>query len=179
MPHALRPLHDARVWKVTPRRAEVFFALGNLVPALLLGVGLFALPVRWWPADLAIGTALVCLVGTSALVLGRPALARPALRVGAGVLLGAGLLLVAAALLSVAFLWGIHGDFGRGGVALMTLIALLVLPYTVGYPLLELAWLGPVRREPARPDPAPAAAPVEPADAGAERAADADGGASA
>jgi hypothetical protein len=125
-----------------PRRSELLFALGNLVPASLLAVGLAALPVRWWPVDLVLGAAVLALPTTSAIVFWRPALARPALRVGGSVLLAVGLALVAAALLSVAFLSGIHGDFGRGGVTLMALIGFMVLPYVVGYPLFELWWLG-------------------------------------
>jgi len=90
-------------------------------------------------------------------VIGRPALARRALFVGARVLLGVGILLVTVALLSLAFLAGIHGDFGRGGVTLMLLVTLLVLPYAVVYPLVELWWLA--SRAPAPASPATVASP--------------------
>jgi hypothetical protein len=125
------------------RRAEVLFALGNLVPAIVLGVGLYALPVRWWPADFVIGAAVVALPVTSGIVFGRPPLSRRALRVGASVLLAIGLVLITAAVLSLAFLAGIHGDFGQGGVTLMALVTFLVLPYVIVYPVLELLWVGP------------------------------------
>src|SRR4051794_15645664 len=123
------------------RRSEILFALGNLVPAIVLAVGLYALPVRWWPADVVVGAAVLALPATSAIVFGRPALSRQALRVGGSVLLAVGLAVVAAALLSLAFLSGIHGDFGQGGMTLMALIGFLVLPYVIVYPIFELWWL--------------------------------------
>lgn len=128
------------------RRSEILFALGNLVPALVLGVGLFELPTRWWPADVLVGGCVLGVIVTSAFVFARPAFARAALRVGASVLLGIGLVLLGTAALSLAFLAGIHGDFGQGGVALMLLVMFLVLPYAVVYPVVELRWLGPAPR---------------------------------
>ena len=139
------------VSKSRQRRSEILFALGNLVPAILLGVGLYALPVRWWPADVVLGAAVITLPVTSAFVFRRPVQSVQALRVGASVLLAVGLALVGAALLSVAFLSGIHGDFGQGGMLLMALIAFLVLPYVIVYPLFELWWVG-ARRETAADD---------------------------
>ncbi|HEX5099802.1 MAG TPA: hypothetical protein VFV94_09900 [Polyangiaceae bacterium] len=136
------------------RRKEIAFAVGNLIPATVLGAGLVALPVRYWPTDMVVGGATLALAGASSLVIGRPAIARRALLIGARVLLGVGILLVTVALLSLAFLAGIHGDFGRGGVTLMLLVTLLVLPYAVVYPLVELWWLAA-----RRPVPAAAAAP--------------------
>jgi len=139
------------------RKKEIAFAVGNLIPATVLGSGLLALPVRFWPTDIVVGGATFTLAAASSLVIGRPALARRALLLGARVLLGVGLLLVTAALLSVAFLSGIHGDFGRGGVTLMLLVTLLVLPYAVVYPLVELWWLGARRGTPPVSEPLPAA----------------------
>lgn len=151
-------------------RHETIFAILNLVPSAMLAVGLWQLPVRWLPADLVIGSAVVVLPVTSAVAVSRPVWSRPALRVASWILLVVGLLLVGAAVLSVAFLAGVHGDFGRGGVALMTLIAFLVLPYAVGYPALELWWLGPSR--PASPEaPGPAADDARPESAGSSRGA--------
>jgi len=100
-------------------------------------------------------------------VFARPASARRALRVGASVLLGIGLVLLAAAALSLAFLSGIHGDFGQGGMALMALVAFLVLPYTVVYPVLELRFVGPAERRVAPPPAASAATEAPSEDRGA------------
>jgi hypothetical protein len=91
----------------------------------------------------------------------RPKLARSALRIGATALLAVGLLIVGVAVLSLAFLAGVHGDFGRGGVTLMALVTFLVLPYAVLYPSIQLLWLGPrpraVKRAPSAPAPVPPA----------------------
>jgi hypothetical protein len=158
-----------RVSEPGARRFEIGFALGNLVPALVLGIGLSALPTRWWPADVLVGGSVLAVVVTTASVFARPASARRALRVGASVLLGIGLVLLAAAALSLAFLSGIHGDFGQGGMALMALVSFLVLPYTVVYPVVELRWLAPAERAVAPP----------PAVSTAEAAPSGDGGAPA
>jgi len=142
---------------VPDRWKEIAFAAGNMIPATVLGAGVVALPVRYWPTDIVVGGAALVLAGASSVAVGRPALARRALLLGARVLLGVGILLVAVALLSLAFLAGIHGDFGRGGVTLMLLVTLLVLPYAIVYPLVELWWLS--SRTPA---PAPAATVASP-----------------
>jgi hypothetical protein len=55
--------------------------------------------------------------------------------------LGCGLALTTALASAVAHLAGSYGPVGAGGAALMFTIALLVLPYLVGLPLLQLAWL--------------------------------------
>ena len=139
------------------RKKELAFAIGNFVPATVLGAGLVALPVRFWPTDLVVGGSTLAVALASSAVIGRPRLARRALLLGARVLLGVGILLASAALLSLAFLAGIHGDFGRGGVTLMLLVTLLVLPYAIVYPLVELWWL---RARPAVSAPVPAPLPA-------------------
>ena len=130
-------------------RGVIGFAIGNLVPALVLGVGLYALPVRFWVVDILVSAAVLAVSGGSGVALARPALALRALRVAAIVLLGIGLLLVGAAGLSAAFLSGVHGDYGRGGTLLMVLILFLMVPYTLVYPVLELLWLHAKRTTPA------------------------------
>ena len=123
------------------RKKEIAFAIGNLVPATVLGAGFVALPVRFWPTDIVVGGAVLALGAASSLVFGRPELTQRALTLAARILLATGVLLVTVAVLSMAFLAGIHGDFGRGGVTLMLLVTLLVLPYAIVYPLVELWWL--------------------------------------
>ncbi|HEY3496618.1 MAG TPA: hypothetical protein VGK73_18090 [Polyangiaceae bacterium] len=130
-----------RVASDTSGRGTKGFAAGNLVAAVMLSVGLFALPVRYWLADVVVVLSIAGAAGPSVAALIRPALAPRALRIAALSLLTIGLLVIAAAALSLAFLSGVHGDYGRGGVALMTLVSFLVLPYTVVYPVLELLWL--------------------------------------
>ena len=114
------------------------FALGNLVPAVVFGITGVALPVRYLFADVLLSLVIATVVASSGVALFRAERALSALRVGALTLLGLGLLLVALAGLSVAYLRGIQGDYGRGGVAIMTIVLLLALPYLVVYPVLEL-----------------------------------------
>ena len=42
---------------------------------------------------------------------------------------------------SIAHLSGQYGPIGKGGAMLMATIAVLVLPYLVGLPVLQLSWL--------------------------------------
>ena len=103
----------------SPERRRRFFALCNLVPALVLGGGSSMLPVRWWPLDTLCGAAVVLLLVTSAIALFDARRADRALVWAAAGLLTVGLLVVGAFALSVAFLSGVHGPFGAFGVALM------------------------------------------------------------
>lgn len=119
----------------------VGFALGNLVPALVFGLAGAALPVRYAFADVLLSLVVVTVVGSSGVALFRPERALPALRVGSLTLLGLGLFLIAVAALSAAYLRGIQGDYGRGGVLIMSLVLLLALPYLVVYPALSLLLL--------------------------------------
>lgn len=121
-----------------PERRRRFFALGNLVPALVLGGGCKMLPVRWWPLDSLVGVAVVLLLVTSAIALFDARRADRALTWAAAGLLAVGLVVVGAFALSVAFLSGVHGPFGAFGVALMGLVVLLLLPYAVIYPSIQL-----------------------------------------
>ena len=118
------------------------FALGNLVPALVLGLGCYALPLRWWGMDVPVSLVVVGLVVSSAIALGKPALAPRLLRGAAIALLVLGLGLVAAFGLSVAFLAGVNGPFGAFGMLLMGLVVAMVVPYAVVYPAFQLWWLG-------------------------------------
>ncbi len=124
-----------------PRRLRRGFALGNLVPAAVLGVGCWALPLRWWAMDVPVALVVLGLVVTSAVSLSNERAAPKLLRIAALTLLALGLVLVGAFALSVAFLSGVHGPFGAFGMILMGLVVLLLLPYAVVYPAIELWWL--------------------------------------
>lgn len=119
----------------------VGFAIGNLVPAFVFGLAGVALPVRYPFADVLLSLVIVTVVASSWVALFRADRALAALRVGAVTLLALGLLLVAMAGLGVAYLRGVQGDYGRGGVLIMSLVLLLALPYLVVYPALELLLL--------------------------------------
>jgi hypothetical protein len=118
------------------------FALGNLVPALVLGLGCYALPLRWWGMDVPVALVVTGLLASSAAALRKPELAPRLLRGAAIALLVLGLGLVAAFGLSVAFLAGVNGPFGAFGMLLMGLVVALVAPYALVYPALQLWWLG-------------------------------------
>lgn len=118
------------------------FALLNLLPAFVLGGGGISLPMRFWLVDGLVGITVLTLIVTSALVFARPALAQLALRIGAWVLLVLGSAIVALFALSFAFLVGVHGPFGAFGSLLMVLVLLLLIPYVLVYPAIELRWLG-------------------------------------
>lgn len=135
--------------RVERARGVIGFAIGNFVPVLVLGVGLYALPVRFWVVDVLVVAAVLGAAGGSGVALARPALSLPALRVAAIALLAIGLLLVGAAALSAAFLSGVHGDYGKGGTLLMLLILFLMIPYTLVYPVIELLWLHGKQKSPA------------------------------
>jgi hypothetical protein len=125
------------------------FALGNLVPALVLGFGCYALPLRWWGMDVPVALVVLLLLASSGVALQKPSLAPRVLRVAALALLVLGLALLAAFALCVAFLSGIHGPFGAFGSILMGLVVLLIAPYAVVYPAVQLWWLGRALRGPA------------------------------
>jgi hypothetical protein len=137
---------------------RIALAIGNLIPALVLGLGCYALPLRWWGMDVPVTVVVVAVLASSAVALWNERLASRALRLAALSLLMLGLALVAAFGLSVAFLAGIHGAFGTFGRLLMVLVLFLLAPYTVVYPAFQLWLLG--RAASAKPvSPAPAAGP--------------------
>jgi hypothetical protein len=126
----------------TSRRVQLGLAIGHLLPALVLGVGCYALPLRWWVMDALCGGIVVVLVIASAGVFARARWADRALYVATWTLLGVGLVLFAMFALSLAYLSSIHGVFGQMGVLSMALLLLLLLPYTIVYPsgALVLLW---------------------------------------
>jgi hypothetical protein len=108
---------------------------------LVLGLGCYALPLRWWGMDVPITLVVLGLLASSGVALRSSSLALRALRVAALVLLVLGLGLLTAFALSVAFLSGIHGPFGAFGSILMGLVVFLIAPYAVVYPAVQLWWL--------------------------------------
>jgi hypothetical protein len=121
---------------------RIALAIGNLIPALVLGLGCYALPLRWWGMDVPVAVVVLAVLASSAVALRNERLAPRALKLAALALLVLGLALVAAFGLSVAFLAGIHGAFGTFGRLLMVLVLFLLAPYTVVYPAFQLWLLG-------------------------------------
>jgi hypothetical protein len=126
------PSHDSI------RRA---FALGNALSAAGL-VGLCAaLPARYWAVD-APAIVLCALATASAIGLARKSSWWfRALRASALCELFAGLAALSALALSVSYLGGVHGELGNMTVAFWIAGSLLLLPYLVVYPALQLLWL--------------------------------------
>jgi hypothetical protein len=114
----------------------------QLVLSVLLLCGVWiGLPARWLWVDLP-GTGVALAAATVAFGLWRQAVWAPPL---ARVLLWSELLLgslvVTLLAMSAAQLAGSYGPVGAGGAMLMGAVALLILPYLVIFPALQLAWL--------------------------------------
>ncbi len=123
-------------------RVRIAFGVLNASVALILLIGVFVVVTpRFWGLDVpAALIALLELVSAAALLANLP-WARRALRVAAWVSLGLGSLLVALVVISMAFLRGIHGDYGVAALAVSGLIVALLVPYVVVLPALQLWWL--------------------------------------
>ena len=133
-----------------PRRAGFAFWARGLAPLhiigavdiftgalLMLGVWL-ALPMRWWPVDVA-GTAvalMLVLAGVGLLMRHRHA-ERFALGVSTFVLCAGGLLIMAL-WWTVASLLGLYGAVGGGGAIILSIVALLLTPYLIVFPALQV-----------------------------------------
>jgi hypothetical protein len=124
------------------KRARLTFGISNLLVALILFAGVFAVvQPRFWALDLPLGLiALLQLVSGGAL-LGRLPWAERALRVAAWACFALGLTVVSLIVLSMVFLRGIHGDYGVAAMAVSGLIVALLVPYVLVLPALELLWL--------------------------------------
>ena len=108
---------------------------------LLLGGVWMALPARWWPVDIA-GSLLAALflAGAAGLLLRRRP-GRLLSLVANWLALLTGMVGVSALCFTAAHLWGLYGPVGSGGALLMVSVALLVLPYLIVLPALQLVLL--------------------------------------
>ena len=118
------------------------FALGNVLFALLIVAGVFlALPVRWWPVDV-LGVALAAVLAVSAAGLWLDARWRAAaLRASALSQLAIGLVVFAALALAVSYLGGAYNQVGRAALSAFVVSSVLLIPYLIVYPTLQLLWL--------------------------------------
>jgi hypothetical protein len=123
-------------------RGYLYVAIAQLVAGVLLLAGIWlVLPARWWLVD-GVGSALAlaCLLSAAGLLAQR-AWARKLARAISWATLVIGCATVSALCFALAHLAGAYGPVGAGGAMLLGVVATLVLPYLVGLPLLQLAWL--------------------------------------
>lgn len=112
----------------------------HMLTALLLGAGVFVgLPQRWWPVDVGAGL----MVGLSLLAswsVHSPERDRFTRFACISHVVVSSVLLVALGS-GAAFLAGVYGPLGKGGLIVFALVVALVLPYLFAAPLSELYWL--------------------------------------
>lgn len=114
----------------------------QLVVAVLLLIGIWgALPARYLPID-AIGSIVALLYAAGAIgLLSGMRYAVAVARVASWFALLLGTAAVTALSLSAAHLAGLYGPVGSGGALLLGTVALLVLPYLVALPAVQVALL--------------------------------------
>lgn len=118
---------------------RVFSAL-HVLTAVLVALGVFVgLPQRWLPVDLF---ALLVVMSSlfAAWSVRRADFDRWTRVVCAAQLVVGGAVLIALAS-GAAFLAGIYGPLGRGGMLIFILVMALVAPYLCAVPTAELVWL--------------------------------------
>jgi hypothetical protein len=126
------------------RRTCIVIGTADLVTAALVAFGVFVgMPTRWWPVDSA-AVALVAIELASGIGLfaGTKWAERVARAAGA-VALAMGLFTVTVLALTATWLSGVYGPVGRGGAIVLALVAVLVFPYLVVAPVVQLLWLRP------------------------------------
>lgn len=129
------------------RRAALVFGIADLLTAAVVGMGVFAaLPARWWPVDSAAAVLIVLEVAAGAGLVAGTAWAERAARAASAVALALGLFLVTVLAVTASWLSGVYGPVGAGGAIILTLVAVMALPYLVVLPVVELVWLRPPPR---------------------------------
>lgn len=114
----------------------------QLVVASLLLLGIWvALPARYAVVDM-LGTGVAALYAVAAIALLSGARwAYGLARIASYVALGLGAVTVSMLAASAAHLAGLYGPVGSGGALLLGTVALLILPYLVALPAVQLALL--------------------------------------
>jgi hypothetical protein len=123
-------------------RKRMIVAGLELFLALFLFVGIWlALPARWWPIDVG-GTLLGCLLAAGGIgLLKNRRFGLVLSTIISWVALVIGMILITALAWTAAHLVGLYGPVGGGGALLLGAVAVLVVPYLVGFPALQLFFL--------------------------------------
>jgi hypothetical protein len=128
------------------RRAAVVFAIGDLITAGVLTLGVFVgLPSRWAVVDLPAVVVVALHVASGAGLLAGKSWAPQTARLASAVSLVLGLSLITVLALTASWLSGVYGPVGLGGALVLVLVAALALPYLVALPVVRLAWMRGVR----------------------------------
>ncbi len=126
------------------RSAAITFGIANLLTGAVVGLGVFvALPARWWPVDVAAALLTALEVAAGVALVAKAAWAERLARAACALALSLGLFTVTVLSVTASWLSGVYGPVGRGGAIVLTLVALLALPYVVVLPVVQLVWLRP------------------------------------
>jgi hypothetical protein len=126
---------------LSSRARKVFGAL-HIATSGVLAFGVFAgLPVRYAPVDTTAGLLAAALFVSGFGLLTGASWRERAARLVSWMTLGIGLALTAVLVLTASHVAGLYGPIGRGGALILSMVALLVLPYLVAVPALSVHWL--------------------------------------
>ncbi|MEP7049631.1 MAG: hypothetical protein ABJB12_04730 [Pseudomonadota bacterium] len=129
-------------------RVRIAFGVLNGIAGVVLLVGVFVVAQpRFWVLDVPAALIGVAQLASSVSLLARLRWALRALAIAAWVSFVLGLIIVFLIVLTMAFLRGIHGDYGVAALAVSGLVVALLVPYVVVLPALELLWLQRQRSE--------------------------------
>jgi hypothetical protein len=126
------------------RRAALVFGIADLLTAAVVVFGVFvALPARWWPVDSAGALLAVLELAAGGGLVARAPWGERAARAAAAVALALGLFTSTLLAVTACWLSGVYGPVGAGGAIILSLVAVMVLPYVVVLPVVQLVWLRP------------------------------------
>jgi hypothetical protein len=126
------------------KKARLGFGIANVLVGGAVALCIWRLlPTRWWVVDGGAAIVSLLLVASGIALLRHARLAERITRVAAFVVLALGLAVFAALVLTASWIHGVYGPVGKGGAIIFALVALMVLPYVVILPLVELLWIGP------------------------------------
>jgi len=129
------------------RRAALVFGIADLLTAAVVGTGVFAaLPGRWWPVDSAAAVLTALEVAAGVGLVARTTWGERAARAASAAALALGLFTVTVLAVTASWLSGVYGPVGAGGAIILTLVAVMTLPYLVVLPVVQLVWLRPPPR---------------------------------
>jgi hypothetical protein len=130
------------------KRARIGFGIANVLIGVIVAACIFRLlPSRWWVVD---GGAVIVsglLVASGGALLKNARMAPRLTRYASIIVLLLGLAVFAALVLTASWIQGVYGPVGRGGAIIFALVALMVLPYLVVLPAVELLWIGPALKK--------------------------------